>query len=255
MDIHDVPIVVEGPRGCGYRKPGGLYLRSDGELRDCGRLPIPLTACPTCGAGIKQGRGYRWIDLAALAEGHPCSRKECGGCAMDHLEDLGAVLLIWIGAEFYPTTADYCAEGRRMGLSRRVSAVPAGFRIGSSWVALAHPAAISRPCAAPGCRRGLVPDPANPITGRGVCAACEGTGVEEVPGLFGLYRPDRIEYVCRGDEKPEELEALAARGLTLVRVRRADGRLSLADRMDMDEGDDYHGPIGLHIVEPHKEDQ
>lgn len=39
---------VEGARGCGYRKAGGIYLVSGGIPRPCGKLPIPLTTCPTC---------------------------------------------------------------------------------------------------------------------------------------------------------------------------------------------------------------
>ena len=57
---------VEKARKCGRRKPGGIYIVSDGELGDCGRLPIPLTSCPTCGGGFHAARGWTWVDGRAI---------------------------------------------------------------------------------------------------------------------------------------------------------------------------------------------
>jgi hypothetical protein len=45
-------------RGCGWRKPGGLYLCADGVGGVCGKLPIPLDICPTCHGGIKFCRSW-----------------------------------------------------------------------------------------------------------------------------------------------------------------------------------------------------
>ena len=39
---------VEGKRGCGFRKPGGLYMVS-AVSAPCGKLPTPLDICPTWG--------------------------------------------------------------------------------------------------------------------------------------------------------------------------------------------------------------
>jgi hypothetical protein len=35
-----------------------------------------------------------------------------------------------------------------------------------------------------------------------------------------VFKPSRIEYIVKGDETQDELDALEARGLTLVRVER-----------------------------------
>lgn len=60
----------ESERGCGFRKSGkdgvGIYLVGDGIFEPCERLPFPLTACPTCGGGIRFGRGWTWISPALL---------------------------------------------------------------------------------------------------------------------------------------------------------------------------------------------
>ena len=75
---------VEGKRGCGYRKPGGLYLVAAGRGRPCGLLPIALEACPTCGHGIKFSRSWTWVNVAALAAMNPesCQMKSCGDCPL-----------------------------------------------------------------------------------------------------------------------------------------------------------------------------
>jgi hypothetical protein len=70
---------IEHKRGCGYRKPGGMYLVSLGIGRDCGKLPIPLTVCPCCGAGIKFSRGFTWIS-DEIIKNAPCSILGCNGC-------------------------------------------------------------------------------------------------------------------------------------------------------------------------------
>src|SRR5256885_1602330 len=55
-------VSVEGARGCGYRKEGGLYLVS-GELSEpCPLLPFETSVCPTCGEGVKPARGFTWVD-------------------------------------------------------------------------------------------------------------------------------------------------------------------------------------------------
>lgn len=50
-------------RGCGWRTPGGLYLMAGGVAAPCGKLPLPLTTCPTCSAGVKFARGWTWVDV------------------------------------------------------------------------------------------------------------------------------------------------------------------------------------------------
>lgn len=52
------------------------------------------------------------------------------------------------------------------------------------------------------------------------CPTCEGTG--GLPGIFHAFRPTAIEYVTRGDETAEEIEALDKRGTTPVKVELAE---------------------------------
>jgi hypothetical protein len=79
--MFNIQTLFEGKRGCGYRKPGGLYLRTDGHGRYCGALPIELTVCPTCSQGIKPARGWTWLNLAALVA--------VRGCRLNDDENIG----------------------------------------------------------------------------------------------------------------------------------------------------------------------
>lgn len=201
-----ITTVVRNRRGCGMQTPGGLYLRSEGLGRPCGKLPIPLEVCPHCGHGIKQSRTYSWIDSDFITDA-PCgwltdaSVKHCpGGCAVNSPDVLGPkVLLIWIGEQFYPTPYDFISESERvgcenvpMGVSRRVKSIPRGFKVGESWVALAHPKAL---------------------VGFGGHGSTKFT-----PGIFQVWRPSFVEYVVTGEETEEELIALETKGFKLIRV-------------------------------------
>jgi hypothetical protein len=190
----------ESARGCGYRKVGGLYLVSDAIGAACGRMPIPLCVCPTCGAGIKPARGWTWIDgdaLTAEAKTKDCPNVKPGdfcGCPMDRDYSFGRAGLIWIGESFYATPGDFQREAARMGISRRIAAVPRGFEIGKTFVFLAH--------------RFAVPD-----------VSIEGDP-EFKPGVFSIFRPTRIEVICDGTETPEQIIDYEGRGLTPVKVIR-----------------------------------
>jgi hypothetical protein len=186
---------VEQKRGCGYRQEGGLYLVSEGAAGDCGKLPFPLTVCPCCRAGIKPTRGWTWVDSTALMEGHTCRFTGISdACRTCPLKDnvLGRVGLLWVGEAFYKTPGDFLKEAAALGVSRRIPAVPVGFKVGETWVMLAH-------------RK-----------------ACEGKGsMMVVPGVFRVFKPSRIEYVVKSSDPLEKLEKLEKRGLTLVWVTRA----------------------------------
>lgn len=201
---------IEGARGCGYRKPGGLYLVSDRVGLDCLLLPFVLDVCPCCGAGIKPARGWTWVDPDALlphhietVDGVPDANTEAQvhpGCPLNKPGLLGERAgLLWIGESFYPTPAHWLKEGRSMGFSRRINAVPRGFDIGTTWVLVAHRKAHYR----------ITPE-----------------GQEFQPAIFHIWKPERIEYVVRGDESVEELELKEARGIELVEVLRANEQLT-----------------------------
>jgi hypothetical protein len=177
----------EARRGCGFRKAGGTYLCSSGYGRYCGALPIELSVCPTCHHGIKPARGWTWINLAALAAVRGCSKEGgCGDCpiADGRIQEVG---LLWVGEKFYPTANSFAEEANRMGISRRISTIPRKFKLGETWVALAHRKVIE-----------ALPDPK--------------------AGIFHLFKPIAIEYVVRENDSEEKLERLEKRGITLVKV-------------------------------------
>lgn len=174
----------ELPRGCGYRKPGGVYLVCDPKnLIYCGKLPFPLEVCPTCNNGIKAARGWTWVDMRPLAP-PVCTRGEDCHSLCPLREPPKRAGLLWVGEQFYATPVEWLREAARQGISRRVRRWPKGFRVGETPVYLAHRHALG----------------------------------EKKPGVIFGFVPDRIEYVVKGTEDDEELERLAERGFTLVKV-------------------------------------
>ena len=194
---------VEGPRGCGYRKPGALYLVSGGLAEACHLLPWELETCPTCGQGIKPAMGWTWIEAYKLfAPG--CDRdkppqRHCTRCVVCRPEDAGPKSgLIWVGEKYYPTTGQFTYESQNMGVSRRIKSIPRGFKLGATWVFLAH-------------RKAFGQDP-----------QFETYDPEKwKPAIFQVFLPTAIEYVIKGDENEDQLKALVERGITPIRVERA----------------------------------
>ena len=166
-------MAIEAERGCGYRKEGGIYLMGGKMGEPCCWLPHALTICPTCSAGIKQARGWTWIEPAGIFAGKLCTAPAGSFfCPVPTLE--GRHGLIWIGEKYYPTTADFTREGNTQGICRRLSTVPKGLEIGKTWVLLAHPKAIK-------------------IT--------DGTPFDinprYVPAIFSVFKPTRIEIIIK----------------------------------------------------------
>lgn len=191
-----IQTVSDQKRGCGWRKPGGAYLRLDGLPADCGMFPIYLTACPCCGEGIKPSRSPRWIEAKLIQR--ECSIPGCGGCGPAKLPPDEKMLLIFIGTSHYPTPEAFMREAARLGISRRLTnGLPRGFEIGKTWVVLAMKVGEAGP--------------------KGEIA--------HKNKAFMIFRPDRVEYVVDpaklGDEKyREKLERLEKKGYTLVQVER-----------------------------------
>lgn len=212
-----VRVSIEAARGCGYRAPGGLYLVAPELTEACSRLPFVLDVCPTCGAGVKPARGWTWIvpaDLLGLVtHGSSAHNLRCPlgtpGLVAGHGGETVRSGLLWIGEKFYPTPHDFMDEAARMGISRRISAVPRGFVAGSTWVFLAH-------------RKGAGGVPVF------------GEDVEAKPAIVTAFQPTAIEYIVKGDESDEELAALEERGLSLVQVVRDTTQAELG----FEEGDE-----------------
>lgn len=190
-------MAVEPRRACGYRKVGGLYLVSGHLAAPCCKMPILLHVCPTCNTGIKQARGWSWIDP------RPWSKGECqaipaapfqsilnavsGGplCVLNPVNQdrLGErVGLLWIGTQFYNTPSAFQLEAAKMGVSRRIQTIPRGFVVGESWVFLAHPKVKENP-------------PVNP-----------GDDVTWTPGVFRIFKPERIEKIITETQSKDDAE-------------------------------------------------
>lgn len=192
--------VVEGARGCGFRKPGGLYLVAPALSESCPRLPLETHACPTCGGGIHPARGWTWIVPVTLfgleAHGTRAHSMRCplGIPGLDPGHDGVRAGLLWIGESFYPTPRDFIEEAAAMGVSRRIAKVPKGFVVGETFVFMGH-------------RKGKLPT-----------RLAIGEESEFRPAIVSVFRPTAIEYVVTGDETDEELAKLQARGIEPVKV-------------------------------------
>jgi RNA polymerase subunit RPABC4/transcription elongation factor Spt4 len=239
---------VEGARGCGFRKPGGLYLVSGGLSEPCPLLPVETKVCPTCGEGIRPARGFTWVDGAKLIppsrHGTAEHERVCplGPKMAFELEDpegsgyagpysalhgtdggtefvsrIGRCGLIWVGEAFYPTAASFMDEAERMGVSRRITAVPRDFVVGETWVLLGHRKAATKAC----------PECGDEAEQDDECPVCNGARFVHIPGIITAFRPSAVEYVVKGDETGEEIEALEARGLTCVQVINQESQTAL----------------------------
>lgn len=214
---------TEGPRGCGYRSPGGLYLVTDAyPMAPCGKLPIPLGICPTCSGGIKPARGWTWIEPGSLFDEHDCPGKSLGGMGVSYVDCVGCPLraqdgragLLWIGTGFYASPDDWISEVRQHGVSRKIHNLPKGFEPGKTRVFVASQKAVRSPCP---CR-----EETEGAIGPEDCDSCDGTGTVVGPGIFHSFVADRVEYVVSGEETEEKLEGLASRGIEPVKVERLD---------------------------------
>lgn len=194
---------VEARRGCGYRKLGGLYMVGGGVGLPCDRLPFELTVCPCCSQGIKPARGWTWIDVAKLFQGPHiqsaldfdtlCSCATANFCSLCvKPEVMGKAGLLWIGERFYKTPDQFIAEGVSLGFSRRIKSVPQGFKIGETWVMLAHAKAIVK---------------------------IDGQAEEYSSGIFYVWLPQRLERIRLESERDSaEVQADAKRGIQSVYV-------------------------------------
>ena len=223
-------MAIESKRGCGFRKVGGLYLCGDGPVTGCHRLPIPLDVCPTCHGGIKQLRGWTWVLPVLL--GGPCPSLSdtfdhqggwhCQACAACSPEILGEkVGLLWIGDKFY-STKTFLEEASNMGISRRITAIPRGFKVGEHWVLLAHPKAVKRG------------ESAVEVMGGGFTADLY------TPGIFQVFKPTKIEKILDSDATPEQVKEWENKGVKVVVVPAddRDHKGSVYDKDDEENGDD-----------------
>ena len=117
------------------------------------------------------------------------------------LRDTTFLVVDWVGAGSYPSVESFVKESATQGISRRVAIRKTkdgelvfpikDFEFGRDWIGLGHVRA-------------------NITIGD--------NGAQADPGIFMLYKPDRIEYVVEGTESEKELDELEAAGIDLVDV-------------------------------------
>lgn len=215
-------MAVEQKRGCGYRKIGGIYLVVDGPGQPCGKFPIPLNDCTTCGHSPANGVAgpaiQRIKNLEVAARAGDCllrSTDACNSCPFSTMA-LGRLVqeqpwaaLMYVGQGFY-TPKSFIIEAEEMGVSKRVSSVPKWFEVGKTWVYLAHIDAVSKPCDCAEKTEDKTIDPK--------CERCEGTGGYFEHGIFYAFRPSRVEVIIPNTMIAEDRTALIEKGYTLVEV-------------------------------------
>lgn len=247
----------EAERGCGFRRVGGMYLTGMGLSVPCDRLPLNIESCPTCGAGLKVTRVPMRVDYKTMygnhikttpTKGYPSTKTyiENGKVHEAPLVDLltcdeflvcpicnpdlmkGAVYLLGVGREYTPQS--FVAEALKLGVSKRIWAIPRDFKVGESWVLLTHRDAGTKEfpehewneknvcnfCQSPHLQQGNDPTIATTLVQENKCR-------RNVPAIFYAYRPEKIEFlVWKSEATPEKIEELEKRGLSVVLIKDGD---------------------------------
>jgi hypothetical protein len=140
----------------------------------------------------------------------------CGACIVTRIAGGDAVIgqagLLWIGEQFYPTPEHFTREAAEMGISRRIASVPNEFKVGYTWVLMAHRKAITH-----------IVTPQSPDDQRPNLPS----ELVSVPGIFRIWKPERIEIVVDGTEEDEVIEGYLKRSLLPVKVERLEAQPEL----------------------------
>lgn len=186
-------MAIEAPRGCGFRKVGGLYLVGADTLKlPCDRLPFELKRCHVCGGGIKFTRGFTWIDWFKYADVHVDCRDQFYCAVCNPLATKQPYGLLWVGERFY-TPTEFVKEAVQMGVSRRIAAFPKNLKLNHTWVLFAH------------------------ISACGTRMNEESGKQEGVPGVFYGFKPVRVEkLIWERDATEDTLRRLEEAGITPV---------------------------------------
>lgn len=204
-------MAIESKRGCGYRKIDNLYFVTDAEGYNCDRLPIPVTVCPCCGEGIKFSRGFTWIQPTKFFGGDhsdpennagtyvPPDKREamnianidcecpsqCPACwPLNVFGPEGKAGLMWVGKKHY-SVESFMKESASLGISKRINAIPREFRVGKTWIFLAHKEAVD------------LPPEENDVPIQDKLFDRESKETKQGPGIFMAFRPRRIERIVK----------------------------------------------------------
>jgi hypothetical protein len=212
--------MVEQERGCGWRQAGGFYLIGDGMSLHCDALPIDLDPCSECGYVIPKSRGMQMIHSGYLKpkilfkHATPNRAREYGEkvlknctddfpCPICQLSFGDKFAVMTVSSRFYTPTS-FMKEATKQGVSKRVrpDVLPKEFKLGETWVFLAHAEAIEIK------RRKVVnKDQEEP----------EYTS-EFRRGLFYAFKPSRIEAVVDDTTPAAKIAELHKKGYNVVKV-------------------------------------
>lgn len=232
-------MAAEQERACGFRKIGGIYLEGEkGPGLACGRLPVPVQPCPSCGQEVRFTRALQRVKPSFILHAAPeCARTDCPPfCPFNRIREQQTAGLIWIGNRYYTPEA-FSAEAQLLGVSRRLPWVPQWVRPGETWIMAAHRAACSVPCT---CDRLPLGGLASDAGGGAVCQTCGGSGRAPAPGVFYLFRARRIVQIIPDTMPEEKRQELIARGLELVEVPADDPDHQGADVEDFEDARQDH---------------
>jgi len=201
----NIKTYVEKERGCGFKKPGGLYLiGASAGFAPCCKLPFALRTCPCCGSSIQFTRGYTWITSDMFCF-QPAANGCSGSCVM--MQPDIRMGLMWVGANDYPFPKDFMREAAAIGISKRLNVLPPDLQEGT-WIALAHAKAVPV----------INPDPA---------AAPGSDLVTYLPGVFMVFKMEKIQYVVKPDDSSDKLKDLFKKNVELIRVEREGAPLTI----------------------------
>lgn len=174
---------VDLRRGCGWRKQGGFYLVASQPAIPCDALPASLEVCSSLVRDKKTTTRWKWL--------------------------VKKVGLLWISRRFYRQPEDFIGEARELGFCISINRIPKGFKLGETWVALAH---NTKTIFCPDCVAKKV---------NFNCRTCGGKRWILKPSVFGLFKPEAVQYVTDGTEESQFIDGLVERGITPVKVERA----------------------------------
>ena len=214
---------MERKRGCGWRKVGKLYLVGRYIEIACDRLPLPLTHCPTCGAGIYFTRSMTEINpLKLFGEHQQCSdyRHPCMVC--DPGDEVAYIMMV--GDRPYPTPEHFMQEARIQGVSKCIPFIPKKMVLGKTPFFLAHK------------KGSIIKEPVTVRQAEKILEQAEGEAPRLIDdgqkynlGIFAAFMPKRVEKICwKSEYTKENIERSKKRGIKLVPVP---------------DGDTKHAPI------------
>ena len=224
-DLESLGLRYESPekRGCGFRKPYGLYLVGMGLTIACDRLSLAFCDCAVCGNLPRFNRGVSKINPLTLFGTHKSDRCKClEGCYVCNPPDIGIetdipfmkgdvverikgtpqAYLMWVGRKYY-TERGFIEEAHLLGVSKRISRLPKGFDYRKSFIYLAIQHCVEE-------TKGFDPKKQKNV---------------KKDGVFYAFRPKQVEYLIYDDEVTEELvKEFRAKGIEPVLIKRDYGK-------------------------------